>query len=193
MRSCPKVLTPPPDELEMRVKSIVQSELPVVVIGAGPVGLAAAAHLLERGIEPLVLEGADSIGASLNDFGHVQLFSPWRYNIDASMARMLMASGWQEPDLDELPFAIDVVEKVLRPFAALPEVSRCIRLHSLVGRLIDRHGGRYAMPCSGPSRRCSSSGMASAKPRPSLAFCSWSFACRSTCLLCRGSSSSGSN
>jgi phytoene dehydrogenase-like protein len=28
--------------------------LPVVVIGAGPVGLAAAAHLLRRGLEPLV-------------------------------------------------------------------------------------------------------------------------------------------
>ena len=114
------------------MKSLVQSELPVVVIGAGPVGLAAAAHLLERGIEPLVLEGGDSIGANLNDFGHVQLFSPWRYNVDASMARMLTASGWQEPDLDELPFAIDVVEKVLRPFAALPKVSRCIRLQSRV-------------------------------------------------------------
>ena len=32
------------------------SDLPVVVIGAGPLGLAAAAHLLERGLEPLVLE-----------------------------------------------------------------------------------------------------------------------------------------
>lgn len=34
----------------------VMNTLPVVVIGAGPVGLAAAAHLLERGLEPLVLE-----------------------------------------------------------------------------------------------------------------------------------------
>ena len=34
------------------------SELPVVVVGAGPVGLAAAAELVERGLEPLVLEKA---------------------------------------------------------------------------------------------------------------------------------------
>ena len=34
--------------------------LPVVVIGAGPVGLAAAAELAERGVEPLVLEAVDS-------------------------------------------------------------------------------------------------------------------------------------
>ncbi|MEO6564845.1 MAG: FAD-dependent oxidoreductase [Casimicrobiaceae bacterium] len=114
------------------MKNVVQSELPVVVIGAGPVGLATAAHLLERGIEPLVLEGGDAIGASLRDFGHVQLFSPWRYNIDAAMARMLRAHGWQEPDPDELPFAIDVVEKVLRPFATLPEVARHLRLQSRV-------------------------------------------------------------
>jgi 2-polyprenyl-6-methoxyphenol hydroxylase-like FAD-dependent oxidoreductase len=32
------------------------SDLPVVVVGAGPQGLAAAAHLLERGLTPLVLE-----------------------------------------------------------------------------------------------------------------------------------------
>lgn len=32
------------------------ADLPVVVIGAGPAGLAAAAHLVERGIEPLILE-----------------------------------------------------------------------------------------------------------------------------------------
>ncbi len=39
------------------------SELPVVVIGAGPEGLAAAAHLLERGLEPLVLEaGGGRVG-----------------------------------------------------------------------------------------------------------------------------------
>ena len=39
------------------------SELPVVVIGAGPQGLAAAAHLLERGLEPLVLEAGDGPAA----------------------------------------------------------------------------------------------------------------------------------
>jgi NADPH-dependent 2,4-dienoyl-CoA reductase/sulfur reductase-like enzyme len=39
-----------------------RSGLPVVVIGAGPVGLAAAAHLLDRGLEPLVLEAAPRSG-----------------------------------------------------------------------------------------------------------------------------------
>ena len=62
------------------------SELPVAVIGAGPVGLAAAAHLVERGIRPLVFEKGRSVGAALLEWGHVRVFSPWRYNIDAAMS-----------------------------------------------------------------------------------------------------------
>jgi N-acetylglutamate synthase-like GNAT family acetyltransferase len=58
-------------------------DLPVAVLGAGPVGLAAAARLIERGIPFVVLEAASTVGANLVDYGHVRLFSPWRYDIDA--------------------------------------------------------------------------------------------------------------
>jgi cation diffusion facilitator CzcD-associated flavoprotein CzcO len=57
---------------------------PVVVVGAGPVGLAAAAHLVKEGLEPLVLEAGDTVGASVASWGHVRLFSPWHSNIDAA-------------------------------------------------------------------------------------------------------------
>lgn len=108
--------------------------LPVAVLGAGPVGLAAAAYLLEHGIEPVVFESGDSVGANLLDFGHVRLFSPWRYNIDHAVARRLKAAGWTEPALDELPLARDVVDHVLKPFAALPKVAPHLRLaHRVVG------------------------------------------------------------
>ena len=51
--------------------------LPVAVIGAGPIGLAAAAHLLQRGFAPVVFEAGSSVAASYESFRHVQLFCPW--------------------------------------------------------------------------------------------------------------------
>ncbi|MFY8116848.1 MAG: arsenic resistance N-acetyltransferase ArsN2 [Roseateles sp.] len=110
-------------------------DLPVAVLGAGPVGLAAAAQLLERGMPFVLLEAGDSVGRNLLDYGHVRLFSPWRYNIDASMARRLSASGWTAPPEDELPLAAEVVERVLRPFAALPELARALKLGARVSAL----------------------------------------------------------
>jgi 2-polyprenyl-6-methoxyphenol hydroxylase-like FAD-dependent oxidoreductase len=63
--------------------------LPVVVIGAGPVGLAAAAHLLERGLEPLVLERGDDVATNVADWAHVRVFSPWSFNRDDAAVRLL--------------------------------------------------------------------------------------------------------
>jgi thioredoxin reductase len=100
--------------------------LPVVVIGAGPVGLAAAAHLAERGLEPLVLEAGAGPGAAVARWGHVRLFSPWRYDVDAA-ARRLLGTGpgegsgttarWAEPDPDALPTGAELVEQYLAPLA----------------------------------------------------------------------------
>src|SRR5687768_11416859 len=63
-------------------ESMTTDSLPVAVIGAGPVGLAAAAHLLSRGEAPLVLEAGEAAGASIREWGHVRLFSPWRSVVD---------------------------------------------------------------------------------------------------------------
>lgn len=105
----------------------VRSELPVVVIGAGPVGLAAAAHLLERGLEPLVLEAGDSAGAAVASWGHVRLFSPWRYGVDAAARRLLEPTGWVEPEPDELPTGAELVTRYLAPLAAVPAVAARLR------------------------------------------------------------------
>jgi len=106
--------------------------LPVAVLGAGPVGLAAVAQLIERGLPFIVLEAADRVGANLLDYGHVRLFSPWQYNVDAAMARLLKADGWQPPPADELPLAADVVGRVLAPFARLPAVAATLQLRTRV-------------------------------------------------------------
>src|SRR5262249_41663032 len=82
---------------------------PVAVIGAAPVRLAAAAHLAERGLPFVVLEAGPHAGTAVREWGHVQLFSPWRYNTDPAACRLLGATGWTEPDGDRLPTGADLV------------------------------------------------------------------------------------
>ncbi len=106
--------------------------LPVAVLGAGPVGLAAAARLIERGIPFFILEAAPTVGANLVDYGHVRLFSPWRYDIDPAVAKLLEPTGWRAPDPERLPLAREVVAQVLVPFARLPQVASRLHLNTRV-------------------------------------------------------------
>ncbi|MEU7893671.1 FAD-dependent oxidoreductase [Nonomuraea sp. NPDC049152] len=93
--------------------------LPIVVIGAGPVGLAAAAHLAERGLDFLVLETGPQAGASVAQWGHVRVFSPWKFDIDAAARRLLEADGWTAPDPDWLPTGAELISDYLAPLAEL--------------------------------------------------------------------------
>lgn len=103
--------------------------LPVVIIGAGPIGLAAAANLLERGIDVTILEAGDRVGASVRLWGHTRLFSPWRHLIDPSARRLLEASGWSEPaDLDAAPTGHEFADRYLDPLGALPAIASKTRL-----------------------------------------------------------------
>lgn len=111
---------------------MITKNLPVVVIGAGPVGLSAVAHLVERGVDALLLEAAPDVAASVRDWGHVRLFSPWRYNVDKAAMRLLERSGWQAPSADELPTGEELVRAYLRPLAALPEIRGRLRLNRRV-------------------------------------------------------------
>ncbi|MBQ1092271.1 NAD(P)-binding domain-containing protein [Streptomyces sp. B93] len=92
-------------------------QLPVVVIGAGPTGLAAAAHLVERGIEPLVLESGDGAGAAVREWSHVRLFSPWGEVVDPAAEKLLAPTGWTRPDPAAYPSGGDWAERYLRPLA----------------------------------------------------------------------------
>ncbi|PNI07569.1 flavoprotein [Arthrobacter sp. AFG7.2] len=104
------------------------SDLPVAVIGAGPVGLAAAAHLLERGLEPLIFESGTTAGAAIDQWRHIRLFSPWRFNLDAAAVRLLERSGWEGPRPTALPYGGEIVDSYLAPLAALPPIAS--RLHT---------------------------------------------------------------
>ena len=68
---------------------------PVAIIGAGPVGLAAAAHLVQRGLPVIVFEAGADVADNLASYRQVRLFSPWRYNIDRAARDLLGAADWQ--------------------------------------------------------------------------------------------------
>ncbi|QDW30150.1 flavoprotein [Arthrobacter sp. KBS0702] len=105
----------------------VTTPLPVAIIGAGPVGLAAAAHLIERGLEPLIFEAGPSAGAAIEQWRHIRLFSPWQYNTDAAAVRLLAATGWEPPEPAALPTGGDLVDRYLTPLASLPEIASRLR------------------------------------------------------------------
>ncbi|WP_183067772.1 NAD(P)-binding domain-containing protein [Streptomyces sp. gCLA4] len=93
------------------------TELPVVVIGAGPAGLAAAAHLVDRGIEPLVLEAGPAAGAAVREWAHVRLFSTWGEVVDPAAEKLLAPTGWAKPDPATYPSGGDWAELYLQPLA----------------------------------------------------------------------------
>ena len=104
----------------------------VAIIGAGPIGLAAAAHLLERNLRPIILEAGDGVGHSVRQWGHVQLFSPWEYNIDRAAARLLAAVGWNPPEPGEYPIGAELFERYLEPLATKTPLAPHIRISSRV-------------------------------------------------------------
>ncbi|MFF9981838.1 NAD(P)-binding domain-containing protein [Streptomyces erythrochromogenes] len=93
------------------------AELPVVVIGAGPAGLAAAAHLLDRDITPLVLEAGPHAGAAVREWAHVRLFSRWGELVDPAAEKLLAPTGWTQPAEDTYPTGGDWAERYLQPLA----------------------------------------------------------------------------
>jgi thioredoxin reductase len=112
----------------------MSNQLPTAVLGAGPVGLAAAAHLAERGLPFVIFEAGDSVGASIRKWGHVRLFSPWRTNMDRSAQRLLKANGWSSPDRAAYPTGADIVEQYLTPLAQLDTIAPHVRLgHRVIG------------------------------------------------------------
>lgn len=126
--------------------------LPVAIIGGGPVGLAAAAHLIERGEGPILFEAGERVGANVLDWGHVRMFSPWKFNVDSASVRLLESAGWRMPPADELPTGAELVERYLQPLAELPAMRAVIRTGTRVVNISRRNrdkvkdAGRERMP-----------------------------------------------
>jgi len=107
---------------------------PIAILGAGPVGLAAAAHLSERELPFVIFEQGPTVGASIRRWGHVRLFSPWRTNMDRAAQRLLKAQGWRSPDPAAYPTGAEIVDDYLTPLSRLGSIEPSLRLdHNVVG------------------------------------------------------------
>ncbi len=123
-----------------------ENQHPVTVIGAGPVGLAAAAHLIARGLPVRVYEAGATVAAHVRDWGHVRLFSPLEYNVDPMAREILLRHGWREPAADAFPTGAELASAYLEPLAGTPELAPVIETGarvSAISRLgIDKVGSR---------------------------------------------------
>jgi thioredoxin reductase len=119
--------------------SIAHSQLPIAVIGGGPVGLAAAAHLVTRGVPVRLYEAGATVATHVRSWGHVRLFSPWRLNIDQAAAAILRDHGWQEPRGDILPTGHDLYSAYLEPLAQTPLLRSVVETGARV-HTVSRHG-----------------------------------------------------
>lgn len=105
---------------------------PVAIIGGGPVGMAAAAHLTERKIPFILFESGNSVGASLLDWQHIAVFTPWKYNIDKAAERLLQEVDWRKPDEEGLPTGKEILDNYLIPLAFHPKIKPFIHANAKV-------------------------------------------------------------
>ncbi|WP_345752484.1 NAD(P)-binding domain-containing protein [Microbacterium rhizophilus] len=101
--------------------------LPVAIIGAGPIGLAAAAHLAERDIPFVVYERGAEPAAAIREWGHTRLFSPWEHLVDDAASRLLAEVGWEAPRSGRAPDGRELVAEYLEPLAAHDAIAPAIR------------------------------------------------------------------
>jgi thioredoxin reductase len=124
----------------------INQELPIAVIGSGPIGLAAAAHLISRALSVRLYEAAEVIAPNLRVWGHVRLFSVWDQCVDEAAVTLLKRHGWRSPAGSLLPLGRDLVEHYLEPLAATPEMAPVIetdaRIVSISRLGLDRMGSR---------------------------------------------------
>ncbi|WP_232275938.1 NAD(P)-binding domain-containing protein [Paenibacillus sp. 481] len=106
--------------------------LPVAIIGGGPVGLAAAAHLVSKGESFILFEAANEIAGNINRWEHVRLFSPWQFNIDKVAKQLLEESGWKAPVPTDIPTGEELVEQYLAPLSSLPSLKPHIHVNAKV-------------------------------------------------------------
>jgi thioredoxin reductase len=110
----------------------MSNSLPVAVIGAGPVGLAAVAHLKVRNQPFILFEAGDAVGSNVLSWKHIRIFSHWRYNIDKAARQLLRDTAWQSPDDEGLPTGAELYDQYFKPLSELSSIKPHVHLNSRV-------------------------------------------------------------
>lgn len=107
---------------------------PILIIGAGPIGLAAAAHLAAKQQSFLLFEKGSDIASSVRQWQHVRMFSPWSFNIDAVAKKLLQEQGWEPPVDDAIPTGRELLHEYLHPLSHVPIIRENLRVnHEVIG------------------------------------------------------------
>ncbi len=114
------------------MKNSLKNSLPIAIIGGGPVGLAAAAHLVKRNLPFVLFEAGEQIASNVKSWEHVKVFSPWEFNLDATAVELLEGNGWQSPPSKKLPTGKELIEQYLQPLSELPKIRPHIHLNHKV-------------------------------------------------------------
>jgi thioredoxin reductase len=115
------------EKVMQRIATIAPT-LPVAIVGSGPVGLAAAAELAERGLPFVLFEKAQEPAAAIAAWGHVRLFSPWAFNTAPAAERLLAGTGWARPPAEHHPTGQELRDLYLLPLAGHPAIASALRL-----------------------------------------------------------------
>lgn len=110
----------------------LNNNYPVAIIGAGPIGLASAAHLSLANQSFIIFEKGSEVADNIKSWQHIQLFSPWKYNIDKAAKSLLEQTGWVIPEDEVIPTGKEIREDYLQPLASLPELKPFISFNSEV-------------------------------------------------------------
>ena len=128
------------------------AEHPIAIIGAGPIGLAMAAHMANCSRPFMLLEAGHQAGHSIAEWEHVRLFTEWPGNIDSEADKLLHATGWRRPPDSNIPTGGELRRDYLLPLANHPAIRPHLKLNNRVEAVSRRNAdkvktnGRAAQP-----------------------------------------------
>jgi len=109
-----------------------EKNVDIIIIGAGPLGLAIAVRLFLKKRSFLVLEKGESAGANILKWGHVNLFSNWQDCVDSKSQKLLNEYIPTTYSPDDFPTGNEFVNQYIKPLANLKQLKNNILLNSNV-------------------------------------------------------------